>query len=79
MWPVVFDKWSEKWVVGEYSRADDGGKFFWRTAAEQSAAQKNLRLHQQPTSSRSEHTEYDTDEAADVWPGSLVSYGSSHG
>lgn len=77
MWNVVFDKWSEKWVVAEYSRED--GTHHWYSDAVLCAEQKNRRMHQHPTSSKSEYTEYDTEEATDIWPGGAVTYGVSYG
>ncbi len=65
MWPVVYDKWLEKWVVCEYTRSEDAEGFFWREAAEQAVAFKNAKFFSLPGI-------YDTEEANDVWPGGLV-------
>ena len=81
MWPTIFDRENECWVVGDYSRSGTGEFFFHKDALHECAV-LNSRLRRiavaEPTTRAgrvADHDQYDET----VWPGGLVSYGVSYG
>lgn len=79
MWPVIFNKLDELWVVGEFSRElpETKDAFYWRSAAEHCVSVRNARLKRGEEATMSFAD--DTGPDPDFWPGGLVTNGASCG